>query len=139
MRSGTRLTLALIVLALAACVELPHGLKEIRLSFEGFVTSAADGAPIEGAEVNYMSCFGNCWISKTTYTDADGWYAFSKRRFCREDTIPTWTASPDPPATNSIPDYLEAAVPDWGVSTNGAFQQCTSATQRIDFEVAMHR
>ena len=48
MRSGKRLTPALIVLALAACGELPHGLEEIRLSFEGFVTSAVDGAPIEG-------------------------------------------------------------------------------------------
>jgi hypothetical protein len=121
MRCGTQLTRALIVLALAACAELPHGLDETRLSFEGFVTSSVDGAPIEGAQVNYMACFGDCWISKTTYTDAEGWYAISKRRFC------------NPSAKDSIMDYLEAVDPDWGVSTSRGFQQCTTATQTIDF------
>ena len=118
MRSGTRLTLALILgLALAACGGTPTGLNpEIRLSFEGSVTSAADGMPIQGAAVSWVTCGLGCGIEEMTFTDAAGRYALTVRHRCA-------------PSSEISFAYLEV------VAFTRAQQSavCTTATQTIDF------
>ncbi len=126
MRSGTRLTLALIlVLALAACGgRLPHGLEETRLSFEGSVTSAVDGAPIQGATVEFFSSsFGGPLTHGTTVTDAAGRYALTVRFTC------------GPSSTNALLfEHLSAIAPGFaGSSTAPSSLFCTTDTRTIDF------
>ena len=107
-------------LALAACGGTPTGLNpEIRLSFEGSVTSAADGMPIQGAAVNFVNCALGCRTKETTLTDAAGRYALTVRERCAL-------------GTNPIFDSLEAV---FGFRVAIARPVCTTATQTIDFEL----
>ena len=122
MRSGTRLTLTLVLgLALAACesVGRPQS-PEIRLSFEGSVTSVADGAPISGVVVNWVTCGLGCQTKETTLTDAAGRYALTVRHRCVLGTDPIFFA------------HLEVR---FGVRSASEGAVCTTATQTIAFAI----
>ncbi len=110
-------------LALAACGGTPTGLNpEIRLSFEGSVTSAADGAPIRGALVKWVTCGLGCRTEETTFTDAAGRYALTTRDRCR-------------PSSETFLAYLKAAAPRPPYPSAIYHPVCTTATQTIDFRL----
>ena len=111
-------------LALAACGGTPTGLNpEIRLSFEGSVTSVVDGAPMQGATVKFVKYFLNGPRTReTTITDAAGRYALTTRYRCAPST-----------ATSNV--YLEAFAPRPPYDSATARPVCTTATQTIDFRL----
>jgi hypothetical protein len=119
MRSGTRHVLALI-LVLAACGETPTGPPEIRLSFEGSVTSAVDGAPIQGATVDFVTGLLRDRIESTTQTDAAGRYTLTGREGCALSSFIMFA-------------HLEAVSHRFYSDSYHGTIACTTATQTIDF------
>ncbi len=112
--------MALILgLALAACGGTPAGLSspEILLSFEGSVTSAVSGVPIQGAEVTLLTStiFGPL-IHGTTFTDAAGRYVLTVH-------------------TNRCSGGFFGGLKATAASFRSASEPvvCTTATQTIDF------
>jgi hypothetical protein len=111
-------------LALAAC-GTPTGLNpEIRLSFEGSVTSVVDGAPIQGATVSFVNCALGCRTLGTTFTDAAGRYALIVRHRCR-------------PSSAMLFGTLEAVTPSRRHGDSSAVMNpvCTTDMQTINFRL----
>ena len=109
-----------LTLALAACGETPTGPPEIRLSFDGSVTSAADGAPIQGATVDFVTGLFGDRIESTTLTDASGRYALTGSGSCTLSAFIMFA-------------HLEAVAHRFYSDSYHETIACTTATQTIDF------
>ena len=135
MRSGTRLTLAaILLLALAACEGSSfEPLPATHLSLAGSVTSEVDGTPIQGATVEFygimLSYSPPTWTDRktthgTTVTDADGRYAITVSFLCELMGDPI-----------EYREYLSATAPGFDGAGYGGYGKfrCTTDTQTHDF------